>query len=44
MGCCDELPAFFKKKNSSAKAKLKEAVNWALASLSGKKIQYDYDL
>ena len=36
MGSCDELLAFLKK-NPSAKAKLKEEVNWALASLSGKK-------
>ena len=43
MGSCDELLAFLKK-NPNAKAKLKEAVNWTLASLSGKKIQYDYDL
>ena len=42
---------FLKKKNPSAKAKLKqnhffflEEVNWDLASLSGKRIQYDYDL
>ena len=36
MGSCDELLAFLKK-NPGAKAKLKEEVNWALASLSGKK-------
>ena len=36
MGSCDELLAFLKK-NPSAKARLKEEVNWALASLSGKK-------
>ena len=51
MGSSDELLAFLKKKNPSAKAKLKqnhffflEEVNWDLASLSGKRIQYDYDL
>ena len=43
MSSCDELLVFLKK-NPSAKAKLREEVNWALASLSGKKIQYDYDL